>query len=104
MEAINELLEAAVANGVITKSDDPNLLRELGSIENELIRVRKYIEVNIAAIRKLLVRRRKNVPSPFYSVEEYTNMERIWTPESSEILAVVENIKQAVNGSESVVS
>ena len=115
MEAINEWLEAAATAGLISRRDrvendsvlqgvrtptkdqpeshQDDLLAELESIATESARIKQYIEVNSAAIRKLLSRRRKGVPECFWSVDEYTNMAHLSSPETGEIVEMVDRIK-----------
>lgn len=104
MEGLNELLELAAHHGLVT-SDMPvtpreetkeDLLSELSSIETEWNRVKQYADVNVAAIRKLLARRKKNVPVMFQSVEDYNNESLLRTPESDDIARMIAAIRSSI--------
>ena len=117
MLAINEWLESGVCEGLVVSPEisrlarDPqslaqyvtpqgtvceDLLCSFSEIDDELRRVLQYVEVNAAAIRKLLSRRNKNVPECFWSTHDYENICHLRSPEIGMIIDSTDAIRRCV--------
>jgi hypothetical protein len=104
MEGLNELLELAAHHGLVTsdmavtprEETKEDFLSELSSIDTEWSRVKQYTDVNVAAIRKLLERRKKNVAEIFRSVKDYKNESLIRTPETDDIARMIDVIRSSI--------
>lgn len=111
MAGFNEWLASAALIGVLV-SQEPSreilshyvpdikpqteLFSELDALVGELKRLKQYVEVNSAAVRKLLGRRHKNVAECFWSVYDFNkNVDNIYTPESREIHRLLDHLRTA---------
>lgn len=65
------------------------------TLRNEMERIVQYIEVNKAAMRKLISRRMKNVPETFWSTNEYPNIESLCSPETSILIDTIDAIERS---------
>lgn len=114
MCAVNEWLQAAASEGLVVgpalaalardpscfaelvldpSKDCTGLMAELEEMEEELGRILQYIEVNSAAMRKLISRRNKNVPECFWSRHDYANICELRSPETSILVDTIEAMK-----------
>jgi hypothetical protein len=72
------------------------LFNELDALVGEVKKLKQYVEVNAAAVRKLLGRRQKNVAECFWSVYDFNNnVDNLYSPESREIHRFVDNLRTA---------
>lgn len=102
LEGLNDILKSAHTAGILSEEEKASTIQlgqdhseirtDMEAIISEFSRLRQYIEVNTAAIRKLLVRRRKNVSERFHSVPEYTNLSQIQSDESAYIQSTLDSL------------
>jgi hypothetical protein len=103
MVMINDWLDEAESTGFLrsdvrsgTQQDIPSidgpLKNELGEIQSEYTRIKQYIEVNIAGLRKLLNRRNKNVATECWSFKDYDNLYKIKSDETEMIGGLVSKL------------
>ena len=119
MEAINEFLVSAASKGFIVGPDDswvardkvkysqfllsevgaaepdPDLIGELDAIENEMQRLKQYLDVNASAVRKIVSRRNKNVPECFWFLHDFNKVSP--SPESIQIFTAVQTLRTAIS-------
>lgn len=117
MVGVNEWLEAAAIAGVVVGPNlaelarngpefakcvlhpivpSNELIEELRGLCDEFNRLSGYIEVNRAAMRKLIGRRNKNVAECFWSRHEYDGISALQTPETSLLIDTIETIKRSI--------
>jgi hypothetical protein len=106
MVSINDWLDEAARVGLVGINATENIisndesLTALTSRARELIqeheRIQQYISVNIAAIKKLLGRRNKNVPDLLCYAREYRNIENVCSSDSKELAEAIAFITEAI--------
>lgn len=103
MVSINDWLDEAARVGLVALnpaanfiSTDESLTSRAGELIQEHERIQQYISVNIAAIKKLLGRRNKNVPDHLCYAREYRNIEYVCSSDSTELAEAIAFITEAI--------
>jgi hypothetical protein len=106
MVSINDWLDEAARVGLVglnptvTPTSTNESLTALTSRARELIqeheRIQQYISVNIAAIKKLLGRRNKNVSDHLCYAREYRNIDYVCSSDSTELAEAIAFITEAI--------
>lgn len=106
MEGLNDLLESAASSGLLVTNrqiyashkDSTDILTDFQALEAESIRIKQYTEVNGAAVRKIMNRRKKNVAECFWFADDFTSMGHICTPETPEIGSMIASLSLVIRG------
>jgi len=88
VEAIRPDIDATAAE---------HLRSEFHEIQSEHMRLKQYVDVNIAGLRKLISRRNKNVPEVFWSVVDCSRIHEIKTPEYDSIVDMIIKLEQVLS-------